>query len=220
MVLQECDLLIHLIEDFKLPHKYLSGLDTSICANFFSLDLYDYLKEFDYYMRCDSDCFLKRMDYDILKWAEESNVGYGFAMRKLEAHGPTKETIPSWVNQYINTCSVSPTAIMDRPLEVCFNFYNNWHIGRVSFFNRPDVRHFLEAVNASGYISTHRWGDSSIQAYAVRLFMSPENIIQAPNFAYVHGSHGNKLVSTVGDGSATNVPQRLPNWAFVPKLSQ
>jgi hypothetical protein len=28
-------------------------------------------------------------------------------------------------------------------MRVCFNFYNNFHIGRVDFFVRPDVQHFL-----------------------------------------------------------------------------
>jgi hypothetical protein len=180
-------------------------------CKFFSLDLYDYLHEYDYYMRVDSDNTIRSVDYDILKWAETSNVGYGFAMRKIEAHGPTKQQMPVWVNKYAEQCAVQPAAVMDQPMSVCFNFYNNWHIGRVSFFNRKDVRHFLTAVNASGHILEDRWGDSTIQAYAVRLFMDPTQIVQVPNFAYVHGSH-NKVVSTFGDGSDTNVPQRLPNW--------
>lgn len=88
----------------------------------------------------------------------------------------------------------------------------------VGFFTRPDVKYFLEAVNHTGYILSHRWGDSTIQAYAVRLFMLSAELLQVPNFAYVHGSHGNSFVSTFGDsfvstfgdGSDTNVPQRLP----------
>jgi hypothetical protein len=180
-------------------------------CKFFSLDIYDYLNEYDYYMRVDSDNTIRTVDYDILQWAESVNVGYGFAMRKIEAHGPTKEKLPKWVDKYIETCHITPSAVMDEPLSTCFNFYNNWHLGRVGFFNRPDVRHFLMAVNASGYIQSDRWGDSTIQAYAVRLFMDPRQIVQVPNFAYVHGSH-DKLVSTFGDGSDTNVPQRLKNW--------
>lgn len=183
-------------------------------CKFFALDIYEYLREFDYYMRCDTDCYLRSMEYDIMRWAEESNLGYGFAVRKLEAHGPTKQTIPVWVDKYITKCSLQPTAVMDRPLSTCFNFYNNWHIGKVSFFLRPDVRHFLTAVNSSGHILADRWGDSTIQAYAVRLFMHPAQIIQVPNFTYVHGSHGNKVVSTWNDGADTNVPQKLPNWTY------
>lgn len=195
---------------FNLPERY----GYKYMCKFFSLDLYDHLQRdgYDYYMRCDTDCYLTRVDYDILRWVEESGVEFGFSLRKLEAHKPTAQTLPLFTKQYVDRCSIAPTAVMDVPLATCFNFYNNWHIGKVSFFARPDVRHFLEAVNGSGGILAHRWGDSTIQAYAVRLFMDPSRIAQVPNFTYVHGSHGNKLVSTFGDGSDSNVPQRLPNW--------
>ena len=114
-------------------------------------------------------------------------------------------------------CGLEASAPMDRGMRVCFNFYNNFHIGRVDFFLRPDVQHYLRAANASGHILSHRWGDSTIQAYAVRLFMSPSVIVQVPDFSYVHGSHADRVVSTFGDGSLTTVPQRLPNWKYVPQ---
>ena len=182
-------------------------------CKFFSLDIYDFLKGYDYYMRCDTDCLIKKLTYDILQWAVNQKVGYGYAIRKLEAHGPTRQTLPVWTQKYLSRCNLQPTSPMDRPLSVCFNFYNNWHIGRVSFFNRPDVRHFLEAVNSSGHILKDRWGDSTIQAYAVRIFMDPKHIVILPNFSYVHGSHS-MMVSTFGDGE-TNVPQTLPRWSAV-----
>ena len=121
--------------------------------------MYDYLQAggYDYYMRCDTDCYLKpSLRYDILAWAENRNVGYGFAMRKLEAHKPTAETLPKWCAQYMQECSIdepsTALAMIDTPLPLCFNFYNNWHIGKVSFFLRPDVQHFLRAANNSGGI--------------------------------------------------------------------
>jgi hypothetical protein len=173
-------------------------------CKFFSLDLYGYLRnDYDYYMRCDTDCYLKILRYDIFQWAKDNDVGYGFSMRKLEAHGPTKQTLPMWTEKYVESCSIQASAPMDNSLKVCFNFYNNFHIVR--------------AANASGHILSHRWGDSTIQAYAVRLFMNPSSIVQLPNFSYVHGSH-NAIVNTFGDGSRSNVPQRLPNWKYTPGL--
>jgi hypothetical protein len=193
---------------FNLPERY----GYKYMCKFFALDMYDYLKDFDYYMRCDTDCYLNKLDFDILKWTEDNRVEYGYAMRKLEAHKPTSETLPAWVDNYMRQCSLSPKVAMDHPMSTCFNFYNNWHIGKVSFFMRSDVRHFLGSINASGFIQSHRWGDSTIQAYAVRVFMDPARLRQVPNFLYTHGSHGNKIVSTFNDGSETNVPQRLINW--------
>lgn len=181
---------------------------------YFSSDIYDFLQSFDYYMRCDTDCILKDMKYDVFSWTVRNGVEYGYAIRKLEAHGPTKQTLPIWTQKYMERCDMKPSALMDRPLSVCFNFYNNFHIGKVSFFRRPDVQHFLLAVNASGHILADRWGDSTIQAYAVRLFMKPEHIRMLPNITYVHGSH-DKTVTTFG-GRLSDVPQMLPKWNYIP----
>ena len=189
----------------------LSRFGYKYMCKFFSLDMYDYLQGFDFYMRCDSDCYVKRLPYDVLQWAEDHGVQYGYALRKLETHGPTKQGLPVWTQKYLRRCAVQPRAPMDRALSVAFNFYNNWHLGRVGFFNRPDVRHFLEAVNASGHILRDRWGDSTIQAYAVRLFMDPAHIARVPNFTYVHGIYVFNRVSTFA-GDASDVPQQLPPW--------
>lgn len=186
-------------------------------CKFFAIDVYEYLKDdYDYYMRCDTDCYLSEMDYDIFQWVLDNHVSYGFSMRKIEAHRPTRDTLPVWTEKYMKKCNLDATAPMDVPLKTCFNFYNNFHIGSVAFFRRPDVQHFLLAVNSSGHIQSDRWGDSTIQAYAVRLFMNPAEIVQVPNFSYVHGSHNNRVVSTFGDGHLTSVPQRLPNWKHIP----
>lgn len=183
-------------------------------CKFFALDVYDHLKEYDYYMRCDADCYIQDMKYDLFSWIVNNQVEYGFAVRKLEAHGPTKQTLPHWVKNYVDRCNIDPVGLMERSLKSCFNFYNNFHIGKVSFFLRPDVQHFLLSVNNSGQILQNRWGDSTIQAYAVRLFMEHRFIKMIPNITYIHGSHANRVVNTFGDGSLTDVPQRLPLWKY------
>lgn len=183
-------------------------------CKFFSYDIYSYLSKYDYYLRLDGDSYIRDLDYDIFQYTHDNRIEYGYAMRKLEPHGPTKDTLPNFVNKYIEKCNIKPTATMDRPLDVLFNFYNNFHIGSVKFFTRPDVYRFLEEVRDSGFILSHRWGDSTIQAYAVRLFADPKRLVQLPNFTYIHGSHGNRVITTFNDGNETDVPQRLTNWKF------
>lgn len=120
--------------------------------------------------------------------------------RKTEAHRPTAKQLPKFAQEYIGRCGITPSAMMDEPLSTCFNFYNNFHIGKVSFFLRKDVQHFLLKVNESGNILENRWGDSTIQAYAVRIFMDPRKVQYIPDFEYIHGSHNDRVVSTVGNG--------------------
>ena len=59
-------------------------------CKFFMLDMYDYLKEYDYYMRVDTDCHITKLEYDVFKWIEDNKVQYAWGTRKLEPHGPTK----------------------------------------------------------------------------------------------------------------------------------
>jgi hypothetical protein len=182
-------------------------------CKFFALDMYPHLKDYDYYLRCDTDCKIKILNYDIFDYVQKNSIQYGYALRKLEAHKLTKETLPVFTENYLNKCTIKPRSLMDVPLSTCFNFYNNFHIGKVSFFLRPDVQHFLHAVNESGRILSDRWGDSTIQAYAVRLFMDPQHIQYIPDFSYVHGSH-NGFVSTLTEGRKSNIPQQLPLWKY------
>jgi hypothetical protein len=186
-------------------------------CKFYSLDIYTLLKDYDYYMRCDIDCYIEKLDYDMFQWFENRNGGYGFASRKTESHKITVRTMPPWMNDYMSACSIVPASLMGSNFDYCFNFYNNWHIGRISFFNRPDVRHFLKSVNESGNYLKHHWGDSTVQAYTVRLFMDTDQILQVPNFTYIHGSHGPRgyRISTFIDDKSTWANARgefLPFW--------
>ena len=191
---------------WKYGYKYM--------CKFFMLDMYRYLHEYDYYLRVDSDDFFEKLTYDMFSWVEKNNVEYGWGARKIEGHGATRRTLPPWTAKYAHDCGIWPSALMDSPLNTCFNFYNNFHVGKVSFFLQPDVMHFLLAVNASGHVENHRWGDSSIQAYAVRLFMDPARIRMLPDLTFVHKSHNFKKITTFTKGVETLklLPQSLPYW--------
>lgn len=47
---------------FNLPERF----GYKYMCKFFSLDMYDYLKSYDYYMRCDTDCYIKTMQVGTL----------------------------------------------------------------------------------------------------------------------------------------------------------
>lgn len=184
-------------------------------CKFFTVDMYEHIKDFDYYFRVDSDNVLKAPTYDMFEYMESRELEYGYVVRKFEPHLPTRTTLPVFVKQYIKKCDMAHRiAIQEPPLDSnhVFNFYNNLHLGKVSFFNAPRVRHFLLQANHSGLFA-HRWGDSTIQAYAVRLFMAPWRVQQLPNVSYHHLSHSSALV-TSDPLLATTVPQIFPsgNW--------
>ena len=179
------------------------------------MDLYDHIKDYDYYFRVDSDNVLVPPSYDIFHWVETHDIEYGYVVRKFEPHKATRTTLPSFVKHYIQKCDLTDQmAIKQPPIDDVhiFNFYNNLHLGKVSFFNSPPVRNFLIQSNITG-LYANRWGDSTIQAYAVRLFMQPWRVQQLPNISYYHMSHSSALV-TSDPRQVTQVPQVFPsgNW--------
>jgi hypothetical protein len=188
------------------------GFGYKYMCKFFAIDVFDMLNAagYDYYLRCDTDCIIDTLDYDIFTWTEKHKVEYAYSARKLEAHKPTRETIVPFVQKYMQNCGIEPASLLGYPISKAFNFYNNFHIGATAFFLREDVQHFLQAVNNSGQIWENRWGDSTIQAYAVRLFAKEDRIKFVPQFAYVHGSHSNRKISTANGGKDTDLPQKLP----------
>jgi len=175
----------------------------------FMLDVYGYLRdEFDFYWRVDTDCFLTALDYNIFDWFETNQLTYAYPTFGLETHEGTKHTLPSWVTKYTLECGIVPSFLgghMVLPgganisLGTCIQYYNNFHLGRVSFFLREDVSSFLLNVNASHLTSAHRWGDAPVQAYALRLFGNDSQIRQIENMTYIHGSHRHVVKNGVSE---------------------
>ena len=192
--------------DDRYGYKYV--------CRFFSVSIFKYLKgDYDYYLRLDGDVYIKKLDYDIFAWTKSMDADYVFGTRKIESHGLTRQTLPQFVANYTRLNNVTPSCDMNESLAFCFNFYNNFHIGKVAFFTSPQVIHFLNAVVDTNAIERLRWGDSTIHAYAVRLFSQPHKLFQVENFTYIHGSHGLVIVSNGHDIEST-VPNQLPPWRF------
>jgi len=78
-------------------------------CKFFMLDIFEYLRPYAYYLRCDTDCFVESLGRDIFSWAEQEDVHYGWVIKKLELHGPTKATFPPWVKRYTESCAIEPS---------------------------------------------------------------------------------------------------------------
>ncbi len=63
------------------PQRHSITYGYKYMCKFFAVDMYSHLKDFDFYLRVDSDCYLKNLKYDIFQWAEDKNLGYGYLAR-------------------------------------------------------------------------------------------------------------------------------------------
>ncbi len=149
-------------------------------CRFYSYEIYKYLEGYDYAMRLDDDSFIEtEIKYDIFEDMHKNGYDYGYIRRKKDIHTATIRTLEPWCKKYFKK-DIKPTQ----------NFYNNFHISRVNFWNNPQIKEFFNAVEKTGNIRKYRWGDSSIQAACVKYWSSREKIKEYSDFVYTHKSHG------------------------------
>ena len=61
------------------------------------------------------------------------------------------------------------------------SYKNNFHVSRVKFWERDDVKKFLSEVDLTGNIYYKRWGDAPLHSITVQLF---SNKIKQVTFDY------------------------------------
>lgn len=172
---------------FSSPEGY-----KNMCR-FYSMEMAPILCEmgYDYYWRMDDDSFLHSTQHCPFQYVHNNGLVYGYLHSKLDAHKETARTLPPFVKKWCEDKNIKP-----RWGEINHqNFYNNFHVSRVSFWMREDVRMFLHAIDQDGGIYRHRWGDHVIQALALKIFAEENQVAKIPGVHYEHGSH-NKWIKT------------------------
>ena len=162
-------------------------------CRFYGLQLWDQVADFDVVMRVDDDVFfLARAPYDPFRLLWESDADYAWGAETGESHGPTARTFGPWVRAYCEVlggrgdCGPLARGVVDAM------FFNNVFATVVDFWRGADVRRYLAAVDATGGIYVHRWGDAPIQSAAVRLFARGH--VPLPGVEYAHVSTDNLIV--------------------------
>ena len=151
---------------------------------FYAMEILHYLKDYDYCLRLDADSTLHsplNLDEFI-----DGNYTYGYVRDKFDIHEPTKLTLPPAIKEYIDDNKIN-TICSKKEID-CWNYYNNFHITKLDFWRQKEVTDFLKYIYNQGGIRDHRWGDSTIQANAVRMFCPKEKIIKL-DLKYRHASH-------------------------------
>lgn len=157
-------------------------------CRFYSLGIYDHLTDFDYVMRLDDDSYLEsKIGYDIFEYMLSNNFDYGYIHSEFDSHVETIETLPNFVLKYIEKNQIKINCDL---LDIdCLHYYSNFHITRIGFWLRSDVRDFLKAIDEDGGIYRHRWGDHVIQTLALKMFSDPTQLHCFTDFRYTHYSH-------------------------------
>jgi hypothetical protein len=68
------------------------------------------------------------------------------------------------------------------------NYYNNFEITKIKFFQRKDVRHWIEFIDSTYGIFKYRWGDAVLRYLTLALFAERQEVLHrdAYNLPYCH----------------------------------
>jgi hypothetical protein len=110
-------------------------------CRFFSGELYNHsvIKEYDYYLRLDTDSFIHTpLNYDIFKWAEEVGCYYGYIEPAIQKDNPKViEGLWKTVNELIP----------ENFIEEGMMFYTNFELGKVSWFLTSEYMRFYNELD-------------------------------------------------------------------------
>lgn len=150
-------------------------------CRFFSGELYTYsvLKEYDYYLRLDTDSFIHTpLNYDIFEWAKENECYYGYIAPAIQKDNPKViEGLWDCVDQ------MYPNEIPEGMM-----FYTNFELGKVDWFLTSEYMNFYNSLDSTGGFYIKRWGDAPIKFLGINLFMPQQNILPVCGFTYQHGA--------------------------------
>ena len=150
-------------------------------CRFFSGQLYEFdiVKDYDYYLRLDTDSFIHTpLSYDIFDWAEKNECYYGYIAPAVQVDNPkVVEGLSERVNEILPNNIPSGTM-----------FYTNFELGKISWFLHSGYMEFYNYLDKSGGFYIKRWGDAPIKFLGVNLLMKCKNIIPVNGFTYQHGA--------------------------------
>ncbi|KAL1505011.1 hypothetical protein AB1Y20_008774 [Prymnesium parvum] len=167
-------------------------------CRFMSIIWFTALARYEYAMRVDDDVCVKHFLADPFGLMRQRQLVYGYGLQTGESHVETVETMPAWLASYIAHANLSTAS--DALSLVSTIFFTNFFVSRVDWWLQPEactVKRLLDAIDASGGIYRHRWGDAPIQTIALRLLADARRVAWLPMDYY----HVSTMDHILADGS-------------------
>ena len=168
----------------NLPTSY-----RSMCR-FYAVDFFNYLSDYDYYMRLDVDSYLpSSIDFDIFKYLNDKKLKYGYVAEIIE-HPPVVKGLAKYIQKYKEKFNIKDKFVdylLDDKKEYNYRMiYNNFEVGSLDVYKEPGIKKFLEMLDKSGYIYEYRWGDAPIRTFMLSLFVDRNKIHRFTDIDYTH----------------------------------
>lgn len=136
-------------------------------CRFHSYYAYEYLRDFDYYWRLDTDSFLKApINYDVFGVMKKNDYIHGYVGTFTERESVIKDL---WevTQEYAEANGIHLPAEWDRK---CYQM--NFDISKTDFWLTNPYKKYFDYLDKLGGIYKYRWGDIPIRTLALIMFKS------------------------------------------------
>jgi hypothetical protein len=162
-----------------------------MCQFFFS-EIFQYLYDYDWYMRLDTDSFIESpIDYNLFNYLENNNKVYGYTAELAEwppvVIGMGEFFINLVRNKNINAKFFNK--LIENERYNLRQIYNNFEIIKLSYITSESIQSLIKEINESGNIYMKRWGDSPLRTFILSLTIDKSQIYKFNNFDYIHDAY-------------------------------
>jgi len=174
-------------------HGGWMGMGYRNMCRFFSTIYLNYLTEYDYYWRLDTDSIVfEPMYFDPFEYMKKNNFLYGYIG---DTGGPDAEKGGLFTHDYIKRNNITPQSwfnkifFNDNPTLPERQIYNNFEIVNLNFLRQEKVLNYLKAVDQTGFIYKYKLGDAPIRTFTLGMFCPNNQIARFKNISYIHEAH-------------------------------
>lgn len=160
---------------------------------FWSIDFLKYLKDYEYIIRIDEDCIIRKLDSNILNEYSDNNIIFACASDHIGGNIDEPDVIIGMIDlfkEFIEKNEITPYSSYNEircP-------YTNVMIVNVPFFNNNEiVMSILKEIELSNCIFSNRWGDLPIWGCILSLLVDDKYYLKDTDITYNHGSHGQDI---------------------------
>lgn len=149
----------------------------------------------DYYMRLDLDSCFRDETPDLFPFMRAGATPAVYMANKIlleDPKLPSQRKVGSLTLNYLRENNIVPKQ-MDMwvgafPDDSIRLYYNNFEIGSVAFFRRPDVQAYADMLVNSGGIFKYRWGDAGIRYLTMAIYAHEHEVLHLEDFGvnYLH----------------------------------
>ena len=162
-----------------------------MCQLFFS-EVFQYLQNYDWYMRLDTDSFIESpIQYNLFNYLENNNKIYGYTA-ELAEWPPVVIGMGEYFINLVRNKNIE-TKFFDKLIEnERYNLrqiYNNFEVVKLSYINSEPVQSLIKEINESGNIYMKRWGDSPLRTFVLSLTVDKHQIHKFNDFDYIHDAY-------------------------------